>query len=351
MQPNFSGPSGTFASLESVVCSVCIANFNGMALLDDCIQSILNQSTNFPVEILLHDDASSDGSVAYVREHYPQVKVIASSENVGFCIANNRMVREAQGRYVLLLNNDAALFPGALSCLMDAAMALPTPGILGLPQYSARTGEVIDRGSYLDPFLNAVPNVDLGDRDVGVVIGACLWIDRSLWDELGGFPESFHTLAEDTFLCCRARLAGYPVRVLGQSGFKHWIGHSLSGGKVQDGCLSTSWSRRERTERNKSFTMVVCYPLSLLLVTFPLHVLFLLGEGLLVSLVLQDRHIFQRIYWNCLASLWREKVELLRWRKFVQESRCVGVVRFAKTISWIPHKARMLLRYGWPKLS
>ena len=83
--------------------------------------------TDAPVEILVHDDASRDGSVALLREKYPQVHVLASEQNVGFCVGNNRLVAAARGDYVLLLNNDAALAPDAVRRLLEAAQSIGGP--------------------------------------------------------------------------------------------------------------------------------------------------------------------------------------------------------------------------------
>ena len=141
-------------------CSVCIANYNGAHMLAECLDSVLAQQTDASIEIIVHDDASTDGSVAFLRERYPQVEVLASDENVGFCIGNNRMVAHARGEYVLLLNNDAALFTDALATLLAAASAQPAAGILTLPQYDWESGEIVDRGCLLDPFYNPVPNLD-----------------------------------------------------------------------------------------------------------------------------------------------------------------------------------------------
>ena len=113
----------------------------------------------------------------------------------------------------------------------------PSPAILTLPQYDAETGALLDIGSRLDPFLNPVPNLDPARNEVGTVHGACLWIDKALWDELGGFPEWFGSVGEDLYLCCCARLAGYPVRALGNSGYRHRVGQSFGGGKAQAGKL------------------------------------------------------------------------------------------------------------------
>ena len=89
-----------------------------------CIESVRGQDCRFPVEIIIHDDASTDGSVAHIRNQHPVVTVIESADNVGFCTANNRMTTVASGDYLLLLNNDATLFPDALGTLMSEAKRL-----------------------------------------------------------------------------------------------------------------------------------------------------------------------------------------------------------------------------------
>ena len=216
------------------VCSVCIANYNGVGLLQACIESVLEQDCGFALEIIVHDDASTDGSVAWIRQNFPAVVLIESAENAGFCIANNRMAKAATGEYLLLLNNDAELLPNALRALHGAATSLKQPAILGLPQYDAASHALIDRGSVFDPFLNPIPNLDLARQDVGMVIGACLWIPRALWEDLNGFPEWFGSMAEDMYLCCLARLRGCPVRILPDSGFRHWVGHSFGGHAAGD---------------------------------------------------------------------------------------------------------------------
>ncbi|MHB1589621.1 MAG: glycosyltransferase family 2 protein, partial [Metallibacterium scheffleri] len=83
-------------------------------MLRDCLESVYGQRTDFQIEVLLHDDASTDGSVALIRNEFPDVRVIQSRDNVGFCISNNRMAEAARGHYLLLLNNDAVLRPGSL---------------------------------------------------------------------------------------------------------------------------------------------------------------------------------------------------------------------------------------------
>jgi GT2 family glycosyltransferase len=306
------------------------------------------QQGDFDIEIVVHDDNSTDGSLAHIRTAYPGLAVIESPENVGFCVANNRMAAAATGAYLLLLNNDAALYPDAIITLLSEAQRLQRPAILSLPQYDASTGVLLDIGARLDPFLNPVPNLDPTHNDAGMVAGACLWIDKSLWEALGGFPPWFGSLGEDLYLCCRARRSGYPVRALGASGYRHHVGASFGGGKTQGGRLSTSFRRRALSERNKTFVMVMCYPAPAMQLMLPLHIVLLLLEGMVLSLMLGNRAFWQQIYWPIVPALVRQRQELTATRAAIASHMPSAKPRFFSAFNWIPHKLTMLLRHGLP---
>jgi len=330
-------------------CSVCIANYNGERLLEQCLDSILKQE-NFPgtIEIIVHDDASTDGSVAFIKARYPQVRLIVSEQNCGFCISNNRMVAAAQGEFILLLNNDAILYVDALKTLYDASVECGQ-GIYGLPQYHATSEELIDMGSIFDPFLNPIPNKNILRSEVGMIIGACLWLPRNLWNTLGGFPEWFDSLAEDMYLCCYARLRGFPVKVVPASGFNHWVGASLGGGKILNNKkLSTKLTRRALSERNKTFVMLICYPPVIACVLIPLHLLLLTCEGLLLSAIKRDKRIWIKIYWFCLKEIWIKRKRWVEKRRLVQHTRVCAISAFYSTFTFLPHKIRMLFIHGLP---
>jgi len=330
--------------------TVCIANYNGAGVIRECISSVLAQTCTFPVEIIVHDDASTDASLALIRDNYPQIELIESAENVGFCISNNRMSQVARGEFLLLLNNDAMLLPGALQALFDGAQEIGKPAILTLPQYDAESGKLIDAGSLLDPFLNSIPNYDLSRKEVGVAIGACLWIPKKLWDSLGGFPEWFGSIAEDLYLCCAARLAGYHVRVVTKSGFRHWVGHSLGGGKSRNGMLPLVTSRRRLSERNKNFVMLAIYPWRLLLALLPLHILLLLSEGVALALINRNQRVFLDIYWHSLQDVWQYREQIHTLRKKNDHSR-ITLRQFLAPHTCLPRKIVLLMKHGWPKVS
>lgn len=336
--------------IQPLVVSVCIANYNGMAVIDDCIRSVTMQSGEVSVEILIHDDASNDGSPAHIREQYPHVKLIESAQNVGFCIANNRMAAAAQGQYVLLLNNDAMLYPDALETLFSEALRIDRPAILSLPQYDARSGELIDRGCLLDPFYNPVPNIDPRRSEVAMVIGACLWIPKDLWIELGGFPDWFGSIAEDMYLCCRARLEGFSVIALNASGYRHRQGYSFGGNRVANNRLTTTFKRRALSERNKTFVMICTSPRAILSVILPLHLALLLLEGTLLSLVKRDITLLRMVYVPIFPSLWQMRNRLLPLREKLQKQRRIGSKEWMNVFQVLPHKIEMLLRHGLPEV-
>jgi GT2 family glycosyltransferase len=331
--------------------SVCIANFNGEQMLADCIESVLAQDCHADIEIIVHDDASTDGSLALLRSRYPQVDLLVSEKNVGFCIANNRMVARARGQYVLLLNNDAALFPDALSTLLASAAEQKPLGILTLPQYDWISGMLVDRGCLLDPFFNPVPNLDPARRDVAYVIGACLWIPKDLWSEVGGFPEWMESIAEDLYLGCQVRLRGHPVQVAPHSGYRHRQGASFGGNRIESGRLQTTYRRRRLSERNKTRALIIMTPGLLMLPLLVAHCCALALEGCLLTLLRRDLALWRTVYAPAIATPFREFNALIGHRRAMQRTRAVSVREWFAVVSWQLRKVSMLVRFGLPSVT
>lgn len=337
-----------FNPTQTPVCSICIANFNGVGVIEDCISSVLAQNCDFSFEVIVHDDASTDDSVDIIRQLYPGITLIVSEANVGFCVSNNRMVEAANGQFILLLNNDAALFHDALQILYQASDPL-APAILGLPQYDFTHQKLLNNGFNCDLFLNPVPLLEVKNASVAMVSGACLWMPHSLWRDLGGFPDWFGSVAEDLYLCSLARIRGHQVRVLGVSGFTHHVGYSLGGGKIgNDNRLVTSRKRRSLSERNKSFVMTLSYPFAIFLAIFPIHLFLLVSEGLLLALVKRDWSLFRTIYLNSLESLWSERKRLFDLRRTIQARRKINSAQFIAGFLFLPYKLVLLFRHGFP---
>lgn len=198
--------------------SIIIVNFNGLRFLEPCLSSIAHQS--YPhVEIIFVDNGSADGSVEYVREHYPAARIVAHSENLGFAGGTNAGIRRAAGEYLLTLNNDTILDPRFLEEIQQPLRDNPRVGICGskmlLPDGRinstaiciSRSGAAWDRG---------MDEQDTGQYDTpeeifGACAGAALY-RRSMLDEIGLFDEDFFLFLEDVDLALRARLAGWTCR-------------------------------------------------------------------------------------------------------------------------------------------
>ena len=333
------------------VCSVCIANYNGIDLLADCLDSVLAQQRDISIEIIVHDDASTDSSLAFLRERYPQVEVLAGAQNAGFCVSNNRMAAHARGEFILLLNNDAALYPDALSTLIEAARGQAQPGILTLPQYDWISGALVDRGCLLDPFYNPIPNLDPERTNVAMAIGACLWIPRRQWDALGGFPEWMESIGEDLYLCCLARSRGVPVSTMATSGFRHRLGASFGGARISHNTLNSSLRRRRLSERNKTFALLIFTPTPAMWLLLAVHLIVLLMEGAVVSLVRMDPRIFADIYANVPLMLVRNCKTLSHARSQVRKSRVASMRTYFSAFSPWPRKLAMLWRFGIPRIN
>lgn len=330
--------------------SICIPNYNGAEYIEQCISSVLLQDRDYAIEILVHDDASTDDSLEIIRTQFPQVEVLASKENVGFCISNNRMVAHSRGKYVLLLNNDAVLRVGSLKAFMDYGATQPIPGILGLPQYTLYDGSLVDRGYEFDLFMNPIPVFAEGPTEVSTVTGACLWIPRKLWDVIGGFPEWFESVAEDIYLCHAARLLGHPVVILAAPGFDHWIGRNLGGGKVVSEGLVSTTRRRALSERNKTWVMMICYPLTMLLVILPIHFFLLATEAAALTVTGTHWKKVKTIYISLPKAIWRHFDRVISTRKRIQTLRHLSFRDYIFRFYLLPRKLIMLLRHGIPKL-
>lgn len=333
---------------SSPVISVCIANYNGENIISDCIESILRQKDAPTFEILVHDDASTDNSVEII-ESFDSVHLIKSSDNVGFCISNNRMAAQARGEFILLLNNDAQLFEDALATLIEESRKQAGKAVLGLPQYSFETRELVDFGLKLDIFCSSVPIRKPTRKDVAMVIGACTWVPATLWKRIGGFPEWFETNAEDVYLCCYARLLGYKIYVPDRSGFLHMIGHSLGGGKSEDNKLQISTRRRYFSERNRLFVQWLFYPGWLVPFTTLLNLVVLISEAIVLSIANRKPSLIRDIYIRSQRDAFLMIATVRAARRTAMRSREISFSTFFKTFTVVPQKLHLLLRSGIPR--
>jgi GT2 family glycosyltransferase len=202
---------------DRVTASIVIPNWNGEEHLGTCLGSIANQTLR-PLETILVDNGSTDGSIGLVRASYPWATVVSLPENIGFAHAVNRGIALSTGEYVATLNNDIELAPDWLEVMMGALTSDPGAGSVTCKMMNYFDRALIDAaGDALTP-LGAPKTRGHGSRDTGYfrhreyVFGACAGAAvyrKSLFEKVGTFDEDFVSYYEDIDLAFRAQLAGF----------------------------------------------------------------------------------------------------------------------------------------------
>lgn len=199
--------------------SIIIPNYNGKRFLDTCLVALRAQTHPHELtEVILVDDASTDDSVAYIREHYPEVKVVQLERNSGLAIGCNAGARAATGDLLVMLNNDTEAEPGWLAALVAAAEAHPYAGAIASKMllFDRRdtlhnAGDVM--GADGIPRNRGVWQVDTGQFDADTcVFGGCggaVAYRRAAWEAAGGFDERLFMYLEDVDLAWRLQLLGW----------------------------------------------------------------------------------------------------------------------------------------------
>lgn len=230
--------------------SVIIVNWNVKDLLRQCLQTLLDAGQLTPdltSEIIVVDSASGDGSPQLVRETFPQVRLIASQENLGYARGNNTGVAAAQGRFFLLLNPDTLVQPNALLEMVCYLNAQPAVGAVG-PQLlwpdgtvqssrrrfptlgslfweSTLLGQWFPHNRYRQRYHLADVSSDHTQR-VDWVVGAALLIRREVWQQVGPLDENFFMYFEETDWCRRAAKRGWQIHYLPTAKIIHYEGKS-----------------------------------------------------------------------------------------------------------------------------
>jgi hypothetical protein len=196
--------------------SVIIVNYNGLDDLKACLRSLEADSSR-RYDVILVDNASTDGSARYVRRNHPAIEVVENDGNLGFGHGSNLGARHARGAYIAFLNPDTVVEPGWLDALVVALEGHPRAGLATSkillrddPERINTCGNRVHcTGLTLCRGLGARREA-FGTRTwVSAVSGAAFVVRRDLFESLGGFDESFFLYMEDTDLSWRARLAGY----------------------------------------------------------------------------------------------------------------------------------------------
>jgi N-acetylglucosaminyl-diphospho-decaprenol L-rhamnosyltransferase len=213
-------PSSTTLDL-----SVVVVSWNTIDLLRNCLTTVSAHVAGVNAEIIVVDNASSDGSATMVEREFPRIRLIRNTHNVGFACANNLAIRISLGRYVLLLNSDTVVAGGAVPALTKFMDDHPEAGACGprlirpdgLPQAYSFGGDpapsyLARRAIFRFLFRRDLHKWDSDEvRRVDWVSGACLLARRATIDQVGLLDEAMFMYFEDNDWCRRMRQAGWQI--------------------------------------------------------------------------------------------------------------------------------------------
>ena len=234
---------------KTAVVSIILVNYNGAEVVLSCLRSLLQFLNTVPYEIIVVDNASTDGSAALIAQHFPTVRLIEQAENRGFGAGNNIGATYAKGEFLLLLNTDTLLTSDVLPPLIKLMEAYPAVGIIGTKLLNpdgtlqlSVADEISIAGEYktlkqLKQYTDsqqrdAIEQKFKSPQTVDIVIGAAFFIRRSLFETLNGFDETFFMYFEESDLCQRSRDRGWQILYTPEVSIIHLGGYSV--GKVSD---------------------------------------------------------------------------------------------------------------------
>ena len=201
--------------------SICIVNWNTGHKLIECLRSVYAFSEQLCLEVIIVDNASTDGSACAAQQQFPQIRLIRNNENTGFATANNQALKSCHGTYILLLNPDTVLVEPCFKTMMRLLDTLPDAGMLGC-KLRHRDGTV--QKSFFNHFPSplrelwanisiplARPQRNAPPTDTlkaAWIVGAFMFMKKEVLVRVHGFDERFFLYSEDVDLCYRLHKTG-----------------------------------------------------------------------------------------------------------------------------------------------
>ncbi len=222
--------------------SVITVSFNTKAYLLQALRSAVLAAGRVPLELIVVDNGSSDGSALAVVQEFPEARIVLSSENKGFAWANNRGASEASGDLLLFVNSDVVFLDHAIETLaeylkLNQDIGAVGPKVLnpdGSLQFSGKrlpnvgTGVLVATGlHYRLPWRRPwedyymLPESYATVQEVDHLTACCLMVRREVWDAVGGFDEGYFMYFEDIDWCLRARKMGHKLAYVPQASVIH----------------------------------------------------------------------------------------------------------------------------------
>jgi GT2 family glycosyltransferase len=230
----------------SVKVSIIIVSWNTRDILLNCLESIFRE-TSLPIEVIIVDNASDDGSADAVANTYAEVHIVKNASNLGFARANNQGLKQASGEYILFLNPDTIILEDAIGKMIHFIEKNTTPGILGPHTLNADGVSTQNTVIFVPslsgvfhthlPFWRLIPGWnprlagEVSWRKTGpveIVKGSCMLLSKNLADHLGGMSEKHFMYSEEYDLCIRAAKLGYSTWYYDEAKIIHLGGQATS---------------------------------------------------------------------------------------------------------------------------
>ena len=228
--------------------SIITVNYNVKEFLQNLIHSIHKAAGSLSYEIIIVDNASSDGSVDFISDKFPEVKLISNNENLGFGKANNQGLKIAEGKFILLINPDAIVSEDTFTKMISFFETHPSVGLAGCKILNPDgTLQLACRRSFPGPWTSfckvtglssLFPNSGLFARynltykdenesyEVDAISGSFMMMRKEVYENTGGFDEDYFMYGEDLDLCYRIQQAGYQVYYVHETQIIHYKGES-----------------------------------------------------------------------------------------------------------------------------
>jgi GT2 family glycosyltransferase len=228
-----------FQNSESLDLSIIILNFNTKEVLLNCLRSVYDQTNGIDFEVIVVDNASSDGSAEAAKELFPQIALKVNDTNLGFSAGNNKGIQIARGKYVVLLNSDTLLtencFEKIVNYLDDhSEFHICSPEVtdeannaLPMRHWEDKPIDAVYRILGLYSFSrDAAKMTGEGPREVETIGGQCFVVRRSVFEQIGFLDETYFLYNEEDDFCRLARKSGFKVCYFPETSLIHFFGKS-----------------------------------------------------------------------------------------------------------------------------
>jgi len=222
--------------------SIIIVSYNTKDLIGDCIRSAL-AAKDCELEFFVIDNASKDGSAAFVRTTFPTVHLIPNNANRGFAAANNQALPLVQGRYILFLNPDTTVPADSLAAMVSFMDVHPQIGLAGTKILNPDGTEQWSVSSRYPGQKFTRRELDGLPGPIACVLGAAMIARTDLIRKLTGFDESFFLYGEDQDLCLRIRRSGYEIGFIENAPVMH-----IGGQSERESTDADIWERKVAAE-------------------------------------------------------------------------------------------------------